>query len=55
MAEPAESESQQGFLSHQVQQYRGQLEHYAALFNQMDDTPIKIALYFPLINQLEIV
>jgi ATP-dependent helicase/nuclease subunit A len=54
MAEPSEGESQQGFLDHQVQQYRAQLEHYAALFNQMDNTPIKIALYFPLINQLEI-
>jgi ATP-dependent helicase/nuclease subunit A len=55
MAEPAENESQQEFLSHQVQQYRAQLEHYAALFSPMDDTPIKIALYFPLINQLEII
>lgn len=55
MAEPAEDESQQGFLNHQVQQYRAQLEHYAELFSQMDDTPIKIALYFPLINHLEII
>ncbi|MEH6466762.1 MAG: 3'-5' exonuclease, partial [Porticoccus sp.] len=55
MAEPAKDESQKEFLSHQTQQYKAQLEHYAAICCQVDNRPIKTALYFPLINLLEVI
>ena len=55
MTEPTEGDSQEAFLRHQISQYKTQLEHYTTLFSQMDDMPIKTALYFPLMNLLEII
>ena len=55
MAEPTKGESQKEFLSHQTQQYKAQLAHYALLCSQGDGRPIKTALYFPLINLLEVI
>tara|TARA_R110001592_G_scaffold260282_1_gene524729 strand:- start:53839 stop:57324 length:3486 start_codon:yes stop_codon:yes gene_type:complete len=54
-SEPSEGESQESFVAREINQYRGQLEHYAELFKQMNDRPTKIALYFPLFRHLAII
>ncbi len=38
------------FLDHEQTRYRGQLERYGRLFRAMDDRPIKLGLYFPLLG-----
>lgn len=41
------------FAQEQVQQrHRPQLENYGALMRELDDRPIKLAVYFPLLGQL---
>lgn len=42
---PAENQSLEDFLQHEIRTYRPQLERYAALF----DKPVKAMLYFPAI------
>jgi len=54
-AEPDEGEPLQSFLYRQTSLYKVQLDNYAEIFRQMSDTPIKKALYFPLISHLEII
>jgi hypothetical protein len=38
------------FLDRERERYRTQLERYAALMRGMDDRPIRLGLYFPLLN-----
>lgn len=53
-AEPSEGESKDDFIQREINLYRAQLEHYAKLFRQMHDRPVKTALYFPLVSHLAI-
>ncbi|TNE80651.1 MAG: DNA helicase UvrD, partial [Gammaproteobacteria bacterium] len=50
---PASGESVEQFLAHQRKQYREQLDHYARLFEKLEDRPVKCALYFPLIHTMD--
>jgi ATP-dependent helicase/nuclease subunit A len=38
-----------GFIEQEVARYRGQLAGYAALLRAMDDRPLRLGLYFPLL------
>jgi len=38
------------FLDREQQRYRGQLEKYAAVLQQLDPRPVKLGLYFPLLG-----
>jgi ATP-dependent exoDNAse (exonuclease V) beta subunit len=38
------------FLDREQERYRGQLEQYAALMRGMDSRPIRLGIYFPLLN-----
>lgn len=40
----------EGFLDLQKDRYRQQLEKYAALFKNLEHRPIRLGLYFPLLN-----
>ncbi|MEJ2213057.1 MAG: UvrD-helicase domain-containing protein [Gammaproteobacteria bacterium] len=40
----------ESFLDNEMIRYRRQLEHYANLFSHLDDRPIKLGLYFPLLK-----
>lgn len=55
LAEPSTDEPQDAFIQREISLYRGQLEHYAELFKQKNNLPIKTALYFPLISHFEII
>jgi ATP-dependent exoDNAse (exonuclease V) beta subunit len=39
-----------GFLDQEQERYRGQMERYAAVFRQMEEHPIRLGLYFPLLS-----
>jgi ATP-dependent exoDNAse (exonuclease V) beta subunit len=41
------------FLTQEREHYREQLENYARLVSEFDPRPIKLALYFPLMQHLE--
>jgi len=41
------------FLTQEREHYREQLENYARLVSEFDSRPIKLALYFPLMQHLE--
>ncbi len=45
-----EGGSVEEFLDRERERYRPQLERYAALMRGMDDRPIRLGLYFPLLN-----
>lgn len=55
LAEPSTDEPKDTFIQHETNQYRGQLGHYAELFKQRNNLPVKTALYFPLISHFEII
>lgn len=55
LAEPSTDESKDTFIQRETNQYRGQLGHYAELFKQRNNLPVKTALYFPLISHFEII
>ena len=38
------------FLDREQQRYRAQLERYAALMRRIDEQPVKLGLYFPLLK-----
>jgi ATP-dependent exoDNAse (exonuclease V) beta subunit len=38
------------FLDREAERYRGQLERYARLVRELDSRPIRLALYFPLVD-----
>jgi ATP-dependent exoDNAse (exonuclease V) beta subunit len=40
----------EAFLDREQERYRGQLEQYAALLRKLDPRPIRLGLYFPLLN-----
>lgn len=40
----------EGFLDNEQLRYRGQLERYAALISHLDDRPIRLGLYFPVLG-----
>lgn len=42
----------EGFLSAEVDRYRGQLERYARAMAEIDPRPIRVALYFPMLTAL---
>lgn len=50
-ATPEQNESIDVFLQRQYQLHAAQLEHYATLMADIDNRPIKLMLYFPLIDQ----
>jgi len=54
-AEPLTGESQESFIQRETTLYREQLEHYAKLFEQIGNYPVKTALYFPLISHLAVI
>ena len=45
-----ESASVEDFLNDQVDRYREQLEKYAEIVSSLDDRPIQVGLYFPLLK-----
>lgn len=55
LAEPSTDEPKDTFIQRETNQYRGQLGHYAELFKQRNNLPVKTALYFPLISHFEII
>ncbi len=38
------------FLDREMARYRGQMERYASIFRKLDDRPIRLGLYFPLLS-----
>jgi len=38
------------FLAREVERYRGQLERYARIVRALDARPIRLALYYPLVD-----
>jgi ATP-dependent exoDNAse (exonuclease V) beta subunit len=44
-----EGTGREAFLDRELERYRAQLEDYAALMRALDDRPIRLALYFPLL------
>ena len=40
----------EAFLNREQERYRSQLEGYAALLEKLDDRPIRLGLYYPLLN-----
>ena len=42
-----------GFINSEVERYKPQLERYATALRQTDARPIKVALYFPLLERFE--
>jgi ATP-dependent exoDNAse (exonuclease V) beta subunit len=40
----------EAFLDREVERYRAQLERYAALMRELDDRPVRLGLYFPLMQ-----
>ena len=47
---PHKGPDRDAFLDLQVDRYREQLEKYASLVQAMDDRPVKLGLYFPLLK-----
>ncbi len=45
-----EGADKESFLNREQQRYENQLNSYARLFRQMEDRPIKLGLYFPLLK-----
>jgi len=39
------------FLNREQERYRPQLERYAAIFQKMEQRPIRLGLYFPLLSE----
>lgn len=54
-ARPQAGEALEDFLSRETDQYRDQLAGYRHLYQQLDQSPITCALYFPLIQHLQVV
>ena len=44
---PADNESEESFIERQTQAYRPQLNHYAELYQKLESTKVRCALYFP--------
>ncbi len=40
----------EGYLDHEQERYRSQLERYAVLLRGLDSRPIMLGLYFPLLG-----
>ena len=40
----------EAFLDREQDRYRAQLERYAALMRMLDNRPVKLGLYFPLLK-----
>ena len=40
----------EAFLDREQERYRAQLEQYAALMRMLDNRPVKLGLYFPLLK-----
>ena len=53
-SQPAENEPVERFLTRQREHYREQLSLYTQLFQQLEPLPVKSALYFPLIQRMDI-
>ncbi|HMK14161.1 MAG TPA: 3'-5' exonuclease, partial [Burkholderiales bacterium] len=47
---PHEGGDLEAFLNREQERYRKQLEQYAALMRMLDDRPLKLGLYFPLLG-----
>jgi len=45
-----EGGDREAFLDSEVERYRPQLERYAAAMSRIDERPIKLGLYFPLLR-----
>ncbi|MGS2723839.1 UvrD-helicase domain-containing protein [Porticoccus sp. GXU_MW_L64] len=48
-AQPAAGQSLEEFGQQQTRHYHQQLQHYGELFAAMEDLPVRLALYFPLV------
>ena len=44
---PVDNESEQSFTQRQIEIYRPQLDHYAELYQQLEQNKVRCALYFP--------
>ena len=53
-SQPEEGETLEQFLERQKNSYRQQLELYMNIYQQLEDLPVKTALYFPIIGRLEV-
>ena len=40
----------EAFLDHEQERYRDQLERYADIIRRIDDRPVRVGLYFPLLK-----
>ena len=49
-SQPAHGQSLEHFIQQQCDHYRPQLQRYGKLFQQMEQQPIGLALYFPLLS-----
>ncbi|WP_438951799.1 UvrD-helicase domain-containing protein [Porticoccus sp.] len=54
-ASPRTGQTTQQFLAQQVAQYREQLQRYARLFEDPGAIPVQKALYFPLLQTIELI
>ena len=41
----------EGFLEHEADRYKAQLEKYAAIYSKLTDAPVRTALYFPMLQK----
>ena len=48
-SQPSSEKSLDDFVQQQVEQYRGQLCGYGKLFAQLEELPVRLALYFPMV------
>jgi len=46
-AAPMANESEQSFCQRQIDSYKPQLDHYAQLYQKLDNKKVRCALYFP--------
>ena len=46
-AAPMANESEQSFCQRQIESYKPQLDHYAQLYQKLDNKKVRCALYFP--------
>jgi len=53
-SEPSQEQALEEFLQHQREEYRSQLQRYADLMYSKSGPKIKTALYFPMLQHLEV-
>ncbi|MCV6606455.1 MAG: PD-(D/E)XK nuclease family protein, partial [Porticoccaceae bacterium] len=48
-ARPSDEQSLEDFTRLQLAHYQSQLQHYGKLFTELENRPVRLALYFPLV------